>query len=341
MPTLKVVIGPDGTQVTALPDIIATNIGEELSLQGVVIVYDQNGDPICEQPLVNTVTQITGGTVFLSSNYGNAQQGGYDANVNYEANPIVFAASSPGALVVAMTGYGCQELAPDPGTALDTVDVAASVVGTYPGVVYPPSYVHGYFNFQRQQDGRQSQITFGDIVNAGSVPGNFGILQLVTSSRRFATLADGTQQFIADSAGAALDEHDGAAISPLMPGVQPGDLFCLTLQDAPGLQIVPHWMLGRTLVDIASYVIEDTYTAYLMYQSTQPNAQWVPLASVNWSVRGRLERQGRTWAVDAGETQLVQPVAGVPFPFFPFWNGTAQGNVLARVVDDAYYETIA
>lgn len=331
-------------EITSVNNDYLANVGEVISVVGTVTVVDQDGNILCEQVLTGTETEIAPPNIFVSSSYAEAEQGSVDIAVDLTENPTVFAPGTPAVYEIAITGSGCQEFVPEPVTAQGTLTVASSEVTNYPGALpKQPQYDvnSGFFSFEFP-DGRQGTISFGGVTNRMSDTADYGFLQIVTGSIRAAELQDTTTQFIANFQTNALDDHDAGVMNPVQPGVTPGSSFSLALPDSPGFQIVDNWNVDGTAQPIVRYGIQDSFSAYLMSKSQVPGSQWVAVAKVNWSVAGSLVRNPPgvrpKWAVEPGATVVVQPSAGAAlnFPLEPVWNGTAQGNVLATVVGNAY-----
>ncbi|CAA7623299.1 hypothetical protein MTBLM5_510009 [Magnetospirillum sp. LM-5] len=343
----KFVQGDSGFTAVPTNEVITVNIGSRLRLQGEIEVTDQWGRILCRQNLVNTHSTITGLRTVDTTSCNNTQRGSFTADINLAANPVVFSPVSEGPGQFSMTGTGCTAYAQEAVKVGCDIAVRASQFKKLTGNVYPPVVVNGYLAFEKE-NGSQSTIGFGDIVNSGTVAGDFGILQLVTSSRRYADLSNGTVQYIADFAGNRLDDLSGVTIAPLMRDVLPGTTCSVTLQDSPSIYLVRYWKQGEKKIEIRSFTLDDMFVAYLMYRAHETDAQWVPLAKVGWSVRGRAklpdeqEKSNKKWVVDSAYTRLTQPTTAVLFPEPPTWNGTAQGSVLAEVPQGQdYYEAKA
>ncbi|MBF0324104.1 MAG: hypothetical protein HQL42_03440 [Alphaproteobacteria bacterium] len=336
---VKFVQGDSGFTAVPTNEVITVNIGSRLRLQGGIKVTDQRGQLRCKQPLVNTHSTITGLKTVLATSCDQPNHGGFTAAIDLAANPVVFSPASEGPGQFSMTGTGCTQFVPGPVTVGCDIAVRASKFHKFTGQVFPPVVVYGFLSFERT-DGTLSTVGFGDIVNSGTVAGDFGILQLVTASRRYAVLANDTIQDIANFAGNRLDDLNGVAIAPLKQNVPPGATFSLTLQDSPSLQLAPFWKQGSKMIDIRSFTLDDMFLAYLMYRACETEAQWVPLAKLDWSVRGRAIRSDGKWVVDKTYTRLTQPTTAWLYPDPPTWDGTAQGSVLAEYHED-YYEAKA
>jgi hypothetical protein len=331
-------------EATTVNNDFEANVGEVGSILATVTVFDQDGGILCDQVLTSTDTKIAPPNIFVSSFYAVPEQGSVDTAVDLTANPTVFAPGSPGVYQIAITGSGCQEYLPEPVKAQGTLTVASSAVSNYPGTLpAQPQYdVNASFFSFEFPDGRHGSISFGGITNGMSQIADYGFLQIVTGSVRAAVLEDNTEQYIANFQTNALDDHDGNVMSPVKTRVAPGSTINLVLRDSPGFQIVDNWNVNGVAQPIMMYGIQDFFTAYLMSRSEAEGSQWVAIAKVNWSVTGTLVRNPPgvrpKWAVNPNATIVGQPNAGsVPdFPFEPVWTGTAQGNVLATVVGNAY-----